>query len=194
MAGNVNSGGKERWRKELEARRRALSPQEVQQKSGEVFSHLAALSFFPAAKTVALYSAQPFEVQTEAFIALCGDRAVFPRVQKRGEPLALHRAPTAGDFVRGTLGLLEPRADAPAVAPAEVDAWILPGVGFTRDGVRLGRGAGYYDRTLKLARPDAPKIGLCFDCCLVDELPSEPHDVAVDWVLTELDAIRCQKA
>jgi 5-formyltetrahydrofolate cyclo-ligase len=194
MAGNVISGGKESWRKELEARRRALSPQDVQKKSGEVFGHFAALSFLPKASVVALYSAQPFEVQTDALVALCGPKAVFPRVVARGEPLALHQAPTAGDFVRGTLGLLEPRADNHRVAPAEVDVWILPGVGFTRDGVRLGRGAGYYDRTLALARPDAVKVGLCFACCLVDALPAQPHDVAVDWVLTELEAIKCQKA
>ena len=194
MAGNVSSGGKQGLRKELEARRRALSPQQVQNKSGEVLGHFAALTFFQSAKVVALYLAQPFEVQTEGLIALAGARAVFPRVVGKGQSLALHRAPTAGDLVPGTLGLLEPKASTPTVSAADVDVWILPGVGFTPSGARLGRGAGYYDRTLAAARRDAVKVGLCFACCLVDELPCEPHDVAVDWVVSEERALRCQKA
>jgi 5-formyltetrahydrofolate cyclo-ligase len=163
-------------------------------KSGEVLGQFAALSFFPRAGVVALYWAQPFEVQTEGLVALAGPRAVFPRVVGKGLPLALHRAPTAGDLVPGKLGLLEPGAGSPAVNPAEVDVWIVPGVGFTATGDRLGRGAGYYDRTLALARPDAVKVGLCFACCLVDSLPTEPHDVRLDWVVTELAAIHGQKA
>lgn len=193
-AGNVSLGGKQGWRKELEARRRALTPQEVQAKSGEVLGHCAALPFFASAKVVALYSAQPFEVQTGGLVALAGDRAVFPRVVGKGQPLSLHRALAAGDLVPGTLGLLEPRAGSPTVAPAEVDVWILPGVGFTREGARLGRGAGYYDRTLALAKPGAVKVGVCFECCLVEGLPMEPHDAWVDWVVTEREALRCQKA
>lgn len=192
-AGNVSLGGKQGWRKELEARRRALTPQDVQVKSGEVLGHFAALPFLAAARVVALYSAQPFEVQTEGLVALAGDRAVFPRVVGKGQALALHRAPTAGDLEPGTLGLLEPRAGSPAVAPGDVDVWILPGVGFGRDGARLGRGAGYYDRTLALARPGAVKVGVCFDCCLVEGLPMEPHDAFVDWVVTEREAVRCRE-
>jgi 5-formyltetrahydrofolate cyclo-ligase len=194
MAGNVLSGGKQRWRKELEERRRALTPRDVQLRSGEVLGHFAALPFFQTAKVVALYSAQPFEVQTDGLIALAGDRAVFPRVVGKGQPLALHRAFRVGDLVPGVLGLLEPRADTVTVSPAEVDVWIVPGVGFTRDGARLGRGAGYYDRTLAQARPDAPKVGVCFEACLVDALPTDVWDVQMDWVVTERDALRCQKA
>jgi 5-formyltetrahydrofolate cyclo-ligase len=193
-AGNVSLGSKQGWRKELEARRRALLPQDVKQKSGEVLRHFAALPFLNQAKWVAIYAAQPFEVQTAGLWALLGPRAVFPRVVGRGLALALHRPPSAEDLVPGALGLLEPRADAPTVSPAEVDVWVVPGVGFTRAGVRLGRGGGYYDLTLSLARPDAPRVGVCFECGLVDELPTEPHDARVDWVITEAGAIDCQKA
>jgi 5-formyltetrahydrofolate cyclo-ligase len=193
MAGNVSSGGKQGLRKELEARRRALSPQDVQAKSGEVLRHFAALPFFQSAKVVALYVAQPFEVQTQGLIALAGARVVLPRVVAKGQPLAMHRAPTAGALVPGTLGLLEPGASTPTVSPAEIDLWVLPGVGFTPSGVRLGRGAGYYDLTLAAARRDAVKVGLCFTCCLVDQLPSEPHDVAADLVVSEERALRCQR-
>ena len=193
MAGNVSSSGKQRWRVELEARRRALSPQDVQAKSGEVETHLAALSFFKDARRIALYAAQPFEVQTKGLFALAGPRAVFPRVVGKGQPLALHAVASAAELVAGTLGLLEPRAGAPALAPHEIDLWIIPGVGFTRGGERLGRGAGYYDRTLALARPGAPRVGICFACCLVDALPTESWDARMDWVVTEREALRCQR-
>ena len=53
-----------------------------------------------------------------------------------------------------------------------------------RDGVRLGRGGGYYDRALRLARADAVVVALVFDDELVDELPAEPHDRRVTAVVT----------
>jgi 5-formyltetrahydrofolate cyclo-ligase len=179
---------------ELEARRRALTPQDVELRSGEVLRNLAALPFLATAKLVALYSAQAFEVQTAGLIALVGARAVFPRVISKGMPLALHRVAHVGDLVPGVLGLLEPRSDTPTVTADEIDAWVVPGVGFTRDGKRLGRGAGYYDRTLALARADAPKVGVCFADCLVDDLPTDVWDAPMDWVVTDRESVRVQKA
>lgn len=59
----------------------------------------------------------------------------------------------------------------------------VPCVGFTADGGRLGQGAGHYDRWLA-AHPSAVAIGLAWDCQLVDELPTEPHDHPLDAVVT----------
>ena len=182
MAGNFIEGSKAQVRVALEARRRALSAEEVRAKGGEAQRCLAALSSFREAKVIALYAAQWFEVPTDA---LWRARVCFPRVVARGLALTMHEVSSPAALVlRGKL--LEPADDAPQVALEEIDCWVVPGVGFTPDGDRLGRGAAYYDATLARARPDATKIGLTFACCLVDALPAEPHDVRVDRVVTEL--------
>ena len=61
-------------------------------------------------------------------------------------------------------------------------AWLIPGLAFTRDGGRLGYGGGWYDRLLKRAAKRAPKIGIAHGFQIVDELPTEPHDIRLTLV------------
>ena len=71
------------------------------------------------------------------------------------------------------------------VAPAWPDLVVVPGVAFTADGRRLGQGGGWYDRFLAQVRAECVTVGVCFAGQLLDQLPTEPHDVAVDIVVTE---------
>jgi 5-formyltetrahydrofolate cyclo-ligase len=82
-------------------------------------------------------------------------------------------------------GIREPRADCAVAAVDEIDLVLVPGLGFSRDGVRLGRGRGHYDRFLTGLRPGVPCVGVCFRCQLCDSLPSESHDVPVHGVISE---------
>ncbi len=183
MAGNVFEGSKASLRVALEARRRALTAEEVKAKGGEAQRCLAALSSFQAARTIALYAGQWFEVPTDA---LWKGRVCFPRVRPGSRVLTMHAVASKAQLEpRGKLQLLEPPETAPQVPPSEIDCWVVPGVGFTVRGDRLGRGGGYYDATLALARTDAAKLGLTFACCIVDALPTEPHDLRMDQVVTE---------
>lgn len=87
------------------------------------------------------------------------------------------------DLAPGPLGLLEPTG--PRLGPGAIgDAAVVvvPAVAATPAGVRLGRGAGYYDRSLPLAAPGAVLVALVGDDEVVGTLPSEPHDVLVDAV------------
>lgn len=191
MAGNFFEGSKAQVRVALEARRRALSAEEVKAKGGEAQRCLAALSSFRKAKTIALYAAQPFEVPTDALWQ--GTRMCFPRVTPGTRVLSMHTVASLAALVpRGKLQLREPAADAPSVPLEEIDFWVVPGVGFTPDGDRLGRGGGYYDATLAKARKDAVKVGLTFACCLVESLPTDAHDLRVDQVVTELGVAASQ--
>jgi 5-formyltetrahydrofolate cyclo-ligase len=63
-----------------------------------------------------------------------------------------------------------------------LDFALVPGLGFTTDGRRLGRGKGYYDRVLAQVR--GFKCGVAFDQQIVDEIPAEPHDAQLDCILT----------
>jgi 5-formyltetrahydrofolate cyclo-ligase len=76
------------------------------------------------------------------------------------------------------------------VALEELDAVMMPGVAFSVDGLRLGRGGGYYDATLKRVPLRALRIGLGFDVQVVPSLPREPHDVPLDLLVTEARALR----
>jgi 5-formyltetrahydrofolate cyclo-ligase len=90
-----------------------------------------------------------------------------------------------GRLAPGRFGLLEPvgpRLGATAIGAAEVV--VVPAVAVDRDGTRLGRGGGYYDRALRLARPDAVVVALVYDDELVDRLPRLEHDRPVTAVVT----------
>ena len=71
------------------------------------------------------------------------------------------------------------------ITPEQLDLIMVPGVGFDSDGGRLGNGAGYYDRLLKRVRTDAVLAGVCFESQLFEKIAREPHDVAMDTVMTE---------
>ena len=71
------------------------------------------------------------------------------------------------------------------VDPTRLDVVVVPGLGFTADGRRLGQGGGHYDRFLPRLHPECLTIGACFAEQLVDDIPTEPHDARVDHVATD---------
>lgn len=90
----------------------------------------------------------------------------------------------------GMWGILEPtkaRWGEPGkeIAPDRLDLIIVPGVAFDRSGGRLGNGAGYYDRLLAKVRKNCTVCGICFESQLVEHIEREPHDIAMDYVITE---------
>ena len=94
-------------------------------------------------------------------------------------------------LITGHHGIREPAVRIP-VMPWEVDAFILPGLAFDHFGSRLGYGAGHYDHILGKAVRTAQKIAVCYDWQVLEEpVPQEPHDVAMDWIVTGARAINC---
>ena len=90
-----------------------------------------------------------------------------------------------GCLVSARWGLLEPPGPwLGAAALAEAELIVLPALAVDRRGVRLGRGRGFYDRSLPARNPQSRLVALVRDEELVDELPSEPHDVPVTHALT----------
>lgn len=112
-----------------------------------------------------------------------GARVLLPVVPAQGREL--DSAEHSGELAPGRFGLLEPPG--PRLGPAAIGAAgavVVPAVAVARDGVRLGRGGGHYDRALRHARPGAVLVAAVFDDELVDRLPTEPHDVRVTAVVT----------
>ena len=134
---------------------------------------------------VGLYAAKGSELDTSRIDAWARDAGIvvaYPRVVAEARLLAFHRA-TLAELAASRLGIPEPRGDAPAVALADVAAFVIPGLAFDRQGGRVGWGRGHYDATLAAA-PHALAIGLAFELQLVDHVPRESHDRSVDVVVT----------
>ena len=113
-----------------------------------------------------------------------GARLALPAVMARGKSLAF-RAWSAGDrLMLGPLGILEPSPAATELIP---DIMLVPLAAFDRLGHRIGYGAGHYDFTLAHLRKLKPiaAIGLGFAVQEIEAVPALPHDVALDYVLTE---------
>lgn len=182
---------KRELRSELIAARARLGSPERQAASAVIAERLAALEPFRAAETVGLYAPLGTEVDVGPIavaVLARGGRVAFPR-SVNGERRLAFCACNLGELVRGPLGAGEPPLVAREVPLAEIQCFVIPGVGFSRDGLRLGRGGGYYDVTLKQA-PGAVRIGVAFDLQLRPELPREPHDVPLDAVVTERETLR----
>jgi 5-formyltetrahydrofolate cyclo-ligase len=110
----------------------------------------------------------------------------FPCAVTRTWPhgrLTVHRADV--EMERHRWGYLQPVADAPELPLDEIGAVLVPGVLFDRQGGRLGHGAGYYDRLLPRLPADTILIGVTTEDRLVDELPTDAHDVRMTHVATE---------
>jgi len=103
------------------------------------------------------------------------------------EPAPLRWAEYTGadELRKARYGLLEPNGNPmPSEAISRAELVLVPALAVDRRGVRLGRGAGYYDRTLGATDPNARVVVVVRDEELVDRLPEEPHDVRMGWVLT----------
>ncbi|MGN0194796.1 MAG: 5-formyltetrahydrofolate cyclo-ligase [Pseudoramibacter sp.] len=96
------------------------------------------------------------------------------------------------DLRPGTMDILEPDPETcPVVAPADIDCMIVPGVGFTEDGRRLGYGGGFYDRYLPKLKSLSRCVALVPEEMLVDDLPVEDHDQRIPKIITERRIINC---
>lgn len=161
---------------------RALDSRQRLRASAAIFSAVERLPEFRAARTVAVFAALPDEPATDEVLARWAStrRVVLPRVE--GDAMRFYACrPDA--LVFGAFGILEPQGERPCPA-GEIDLGVCPGVAFTADGRRLGRGRGYYDRYLGDPAFRGFRVGVCYAHQLVDDLPVEPHDVRMDRVIT----------
>lgn len=175
-------------RAEMRTRRKAVTPEARAAAGKELSRRLIvedrALGAAISAKgPIAVYLASKEEIDLADFITAAlsfGCAVVAPRWN--GTDYELVRLQDFATLVKGPHGILEPPAG-PAVRPEDVRAWLVPGLAFTKDGGRLGYGGGWYDRLLCRAAKQTPKIGIAYGFQLVDELPTEPHDIRLTSVV-----------
>ena len=184
-------------RQTMRARLAALGPQEASLNSMNAASHVLASAEWHAASAVYLFVSLPEEIDTRLLLNAAwqeGKQVFLPKVTapKEGEMLFFSCASRA-ELVSGPFGISEPAGPgAVSVQPGPGSLIIVPGLVFSRQGHRLGRGGGYYDRFFAAAMALDPRrfdratrIGFCFHMQVLDEVPTTARDIPLHGLCTE---------
>ena len=168
-------------REEMRRMKRAATAAQLEQWSAALVTLVLNNPQVRSARTVLLYHPLPDEADIRPLLtALQPKRLLLPVVV--ADDLELRIFEGATSLRPGAFGILEPTG--PVFRELEqIDIAIVPGMAFTPDGCRLGRGRGYYDRLLPRLT-HAYRIGVCWPFQLLDELSVEPHDIRMHTVLS----------
>lgn len=171
---------KEQIRHKIRLRKDLLSLDERRQAALEAFSRLEQTAAFLLSDNILLYHSLPDELSTLEFIEKWHTRKHFflPRVNGVNLDILPY---DKSRLHLGSFHIEEPDGDDVADIN-DIELIIVPSVAFDRNGNRVGRGKGYYDRLL--ADTAAFKIGVGYDFQLVDEIEAESHDVSLDIIIT----------
>lgn len=175
---------KKALRRSIKQQTLSLSTAERERQASLVTSFLVAAIQQRSNPTVALFAplSDEIPITIDELAPYC--RIILPKVDtSANSPLMEFYPYTPESLLSGAYGINEPTSQL-AVSAKDIDIAIIPGVAFTRNGYRLGRGKGYYDCYLSRNEFRAETIGICFDHQLLDTLPQEPHDRCVNMVIT----------
>ena len=171
---------KETIRQEMKKRIAVISHEERQNISKAIFNKIERLPAFAAAKTILFFWSLPDEVDTSCFADKWHNdkRLLLPVIN--GDELEIRRYNGQEKLKTTLFNLQEPDGEL-FVEWDKIDMILVPGMAFDHNGNRLGRGKGYYDRLLP--QLSGIKIGVCFPCQFIPDVPSEHWDAKVDFVL-----------
>ena len=176
------------WRKEqrgvLLARRGAVPAVERGQWDRSIEARLEADFPLLGRMTLGFYWPFPGEFDARSLIGQLrtqGARVALPVVIAKKHPLEYREWWPGVAMKAGAMDILAPEGT-PVLVP---DAVLMPPVGFSEEGARLGYGAGYFDRTLASLHPQPLKIGVAYELQRMPTIYPQPHDVLMDFVVTE---------
>ena len=191
---------KKELRRYIREQKRQLTPQQLGEMSLGIMSSLLSNPHVKDADTILMYHSLPDEVDTHSALdqlLTMGKKVLLPKVISDTE-MTIHEY-TGKDSLKPSepYGILEPITPefsilfAKAHQASQVNSQspivaVVPGMAFDKQGHRLGRGKGYYDRFLSRV-PNIYKIGVCFPFQVLDSVPSEPNDILMDEVVTSLN-------
>jgi 5-formyltetrahydrofolate cyclo-ligase len=141
---------------------------------------------FPKGYVIGSYYPREDELNVRLLNFFLQDEGIviaYPRVDEL-EGLTFHTVDFVKDLVKGPFGVMEAPESAPVVLP---DLFLVPLLAFDARCHRLGYGKGHFDRTLQKARQtrNSLAIGVAYDMQRIDEMPNEPLDEQLDFVVTE---------
>lgn len=173
---------KKTLRAEIRAKKRAMTAQEIEEKSAALSKAFYETAEYKNAKTIYGYLPYNQEVRTTQMLAHAladGKQVAVPKVY--GDEMKFILLSDLNQVAKGYAGIPEPIADGP-VAADPTALVLMPGLAFDPEGHRLGYGGGFYDKFLA-AEPDHPTLALCYDFQMLPHLDTESYDIPVDRVL-----------
>lgn len=169
-------------RREIRARKRAMTEAEIEERSARLAQLFFASRAYQNAKTIYGYLPYNQEVRTVPMLERAlkdGKKVAVPKVY--GEEMKFLYLDDLTAVAKGYAGIPEPIADEP-VAHDETALVLMPGLAFDPQGHRIGYGGGFYDKFLA-AEPNHPTLALCYEFQMLPKLDVEDHDIPVDTVL-----------
>ena len=168
-------------RKQIRLLKQQYTVEELKKMSQHAIQRMEAHPSFISAQTVLLYHALSDEVDTTYLIQQYADKKTILLPTVVGDELELHIFDAESETKTGVFGIIESEGQL-FTDYSQIDLAIIPGMAFDKEGNRLGRGKGYYDRLLPQLH--CPKIGLCFSFQYFDSIPCEKHDTPMDEIIT----------
>ena len=163
----------------------ALPDDYITASDGGLLLRVTSLKEFISARNIMIYCSVEKEPDTRAIAGAAlsaGKTVAFPYCY-RGGIMQARSVSSLDDLQPAMLGIPSPPETAPVVRPEDFELVLVPALAYDRSGYRLGYGGGYYDRYLHGI--PAYTVGLARERLIKDELPREPHDIAVKCVVTE---------
>lgn len=177
---------KELCRKKYLMLRKQMDFHDIANASKKIRQTITEMEIFNHASTI--YGYMPFKNEVDVVFLeetskmLLGKPYMIPKVT--GKEMKFYELESYDKLAIGTYGIMEPRGDEKTREPDGASIVLVPGVCFDEQGYRIGYGGGYYDRLMK-KYPEATYIGVCFDEQLIPEIPREPHDRQLHWIITD---------
>ncbi len=175
--------------------RRAMSPQEKEDKDKKIAARFLSMKEYKSVKTILCYVSTPMEVDTTQIINTAlkeGKRVAVPRCVEGSRRMELYLIESMDQLSHGSFGVREPRPEACRLLENfDESLCIVPALLYDREGYRLGYGAGYYDRFL--AGYKGEKVGIIYDSGIRERLKRGRFDIPVDILISEKHVRRTAK-
>jgi 5-formyltetrahydrofolate cyclo-ligase len=182
---------KKKVRQRIKSRLMEMTQEEHEELSKKIAENLYSLDEWKKAQTIGITISIPPEVPTVRIIEQAwseGKEIAVPKCDPGNKTMEFKKITSFNQLESVYSGLLEPIEETDKATIEELDVLVVPGLAFSKEGYRLGFGGGYYDRFLSCYRGDT--LALTYELQLIDDLPMEVHDIAVDKLITPTKILR----
>jgi len=184
---------KKTFRKEILTKREILYSAEI---DNRIIDRFYQTSLYKESEWIMIYVSFGTEIKTHDLIKKMmseGKKIVVPICETATHTLILSQLHDfENDLQAGHWGILEVKEDKiDRVSPDVLDLVVMPGMAFTEKGERMGFGGGYYDRFLEILPKTVKTVALIREDFIYNEIPIEPHDKNVDYIITEDRMLQC---
>ena len=184
-------------RRQLLSERSKVGSDVVAANSRKICEQILSWPVFLQAKTIMGYLAMPSEPQLDELLVAAvsaGKTVCVPLMGSQYGWMEAAAITGVDQLITGRMGVRMPDPSKTKILnPDLIDLVFTPGLAFAQDGSRLGFGAGYYDRFL-IRSPQAIRVGIAWSLQVVDSVPTDEHDVFMQWVITEEGIFGCPGA